>query len=81
MKFALCASEIAQKLSHRQRQHADLRIAESLARFIALLTAQRIFAIKTRRINSQAAVSQDYLLGEGVLRTQAVNEHLFEAYL
>ena len=28
------------------------------------LTAQRIFAIKTRRINNQAAVSQDYLLGE-----------------
>ena len=56
--------EIAQKSSHRQRQHASVRIAESLARFIALLTAQRIFAIKTRRINNQAAVSQDYLLGE-----------------
>ena len=32
--------------------------------FSQSLTAQRIFAIKTRRINNQAAVSQDYLLGE-----------------
>ena len=31
--------------------------------FTTSLTAQRIFAIKTRRINNQAAVSQDYLLG------------------
>ena len=53
-----------QKSSLRQRQCATVRNAESLARFIALLTAQRIFAIKTRRTNNQAAVSQDYLLGE-----------------
>ena len=32
--------------------------------FTISLTAQRIFAIKTRWINNQAAVSQDYLLGE-----------------
>ena len=37
---------------------------------LAISTAQRIFAIKTRRINNQAAVSQDYLLGEGALRAQ-----------
>ena len=38
-----------QKSSPRQRQHAPLRIAESLARFIALLTAQRICAISSSR--------------------------------
>ena len=32
-------------------------------------TAQRIFAIKTRRTKPPAAVSQDCLLGVGVLRT------------
>ena len=31
--------------------------------FFALLTAQRIFAIKTRRTKPPAAISQDYLLG------------------
>ena len=48
---------------------------DSLLLFTALfsqfLTAQRIFAIKTRRIKPQAAVSQDYLLGECVLCTRA----------
>ena len=34
-------------------------------------TAQRIFAITTRLISNQAAVSQDYLFGESVLGTQA----------
>ena len=32
--------------------------------FTISLTAQRIFAIKTRQTNNQDAVSQDYLLGE-----------------
>ena len=32
--------------------------------FSQSLTAQRIFAIKTRRTKTHAAVSQDYLLGE-----------------
>ena len=31
--------------------------------FLISLTAQRIFAIKTRRAKTQAAVAQDYLLG------------------
>ena len=69
-----------QKSSPRQRQHAPLRIAESLARFIALLTAQRIFTIKTRRINNQAAVSQDYLLGEAHFVRKRINGNLFVAY-
>ena len=69
-----------QKSSLRQRQCATVRNAESLARFIALLTAQRIFTIKTRRINNQAAVSQDYLLGEAHFVRKRINGNLFVAY-
>ena len=42
--------------------------------FTTSLTAQRIFAIKTRRINNQAAVSQDYLLGEARYARKRTNE-------
>lgn len=41
----------------------NLPIAKSHARFIALLTAQRIFAIKLRRAKIHATISQNYLLG------------------
>ena len=48
--------------------------------FTISLTAQRIFAIKTIWINNQAAVSQDYLLGEAHFVRKRINENLFVAY-
>ena len=50
--------------SPRQRQHANLACCREPNLIFALLTAQRIFAIKTRRTKPPAAISQDYLLGE-----------------
>ncbi len=52
-----------QKPSFWQRQHANLACCREPNLIFALLTAQRIFAIKTRRIKPPAAISQDYLLG------------------
>ena len=43
----------------------------NIALVLAISTAQRIFAIKIRWAITQATVSQDYLLGGSVLRTQA----------
>ena len=45
----------------------------NIALVLAISTAQRIFAIKIRRTKTRAAISQDYLLGGCVLRTQAEN--------
>ena len=53
----------AQKPSFWQRQHANLACCRKPNLFFALLTAQRIFAIKTRRTKTPATISQDYLLG------------------
>ena len=53
----------AQKPSFWQRQHANLACCREPNLIFALLTAQRIFAIKTRRTKPPAAISQDYLLG------------------
>ena len=53
----------AQKPSYWQRQHANLACCREPHLIFALLTAQRIFAIKTRRTKPPAAISQDYLLG------------------
>ena len=58
-----------------------MRIAESLARFIALLTAQALFALKIRRTRTQNAIPRECLLGEGVLRTQAVKRTLIRSLL
>ena len=52
-----------QKPSFWQRQHANLAYCREPNLIFALLTAQRIFAIKTRRTKPPAAISQDYLLG------------------
>ena len=52
-----------QKPSFWQRQHANLACCREPNLIFALLTAQRIFAIKTRRTKPPAAISQDYLLG------------------
>ena len=49
--------------SPRQRQHANLACCREPNLIFALLAAQRIFAIKTRRTKPPAAISQDYLLG------------------
>ena len=53
----------AQKPSFWQRQHANLACCREPNLIFALLTAQRIFAIKTRRTKTPATISQDYLLG------------------
>ena len=53
----------AQKPSFWQRQHANLAYCREPNLIFALLTAQRIFAIKTRRTKPPATISQDYLLG------------------
>ena len=53
----------AQKPSFWQRQHANLAYCREPNLIFASLTAQRIFAIKTRRTKPPAAISQDYLLG------------------
>ena len=53
----------AQKPSFWQRQHANLACCREPNLIFALLAAQRIFAIKTRRTKPPAAISQDYLLG------------------
>ena len=53
----------AQKPSFWQRQHANLACCREPNLIFASLTAQRIFAIKTRRTKPPAAISQDYLLG------------------
>ena len=53
----------AQKPLFWQRQHANLACCREPNLIFALLTAQRIFAIKTRRTKPPAAISQDYLLG------------------
>ena len=53
----------AQKPSFWQRQHANLACCREPNLIFALLTAQRIFAIITRRTKPPAAISQDFLLG------------------
>ena len=53
----------AQKPSFWQRQHANLAYCREPNLIFALLAAQRIFAIKTRRTKTPATISQDYLLG------------------
>ena len=56
-KYARCSNGVAVKATNEVYCLAPHLFSQSL-------TAQRIFAIKTRRTNNQAAVSQDYLLGE-----------------
>ena len=51
-----------QKPSSRQRQHASVRIAESLARFLHC-SAQPIFTLKMRWTRTQATIPCDVLLG------------------
>ena len=48
---------------------------------LAITTAQKIFAIKIRRIRNRTAVSQDCLLGEVRLWRRRINENLFRAFL
>ena len=48
---------------------------------LAITTAQKIFAIKIRRIRNRTAVSQDCLLGEVRLWRKRINENLFRAFL
>ena len=48
---------------------------------LAITTAQKIFAIKIRRIRNRTAVSQDCLLGELRLWRKRINENLFRAFL
>ena len=70
-----------QKSSPRQRQHAPLRIAESLARFIALLTAQALSALKIRRARTQTAIPRECLLGGRALCAQADKRTLIQGIL
>ena len=48
---------------------------------LAITTAQKIVAIKIRRIRNRTAVSQDCLLGEVRLWRRRINENLFRAFL
>ena len=48
---------------------------------LSITTAQKIFAIKIRRIRNRTAVSQDCLLGEVRLWRKRINENLFRAFL
>ena len=73
-KYARCSNGVAVEATNRIYCLAPHLFSQSL-------TAQRIFAIKTRRVKNQAAVSQDYLLGEGVLRTQADKRTLIRSVL
>ena len=49
--------------------------------FVTLLTAQALFTLKIRRARTQIAISCECLLGEGVLRTQAVKRSLIRSLL
>ena len=80
VKRAFSRSSSAQKSSQRQRQCASLRIVVSLVRFIALLTAQALFALKIRRIKTQTAIPHECLLGRGALCAQADKRNLFKLY-
>jgi len=44
-------------------QNTRICVSSFLYRYFNLSTAQRIFAIKTRWINNQATIPQDYLFG------------------
>ena len=63
MRVPLTRVYHAQKPSFWQRQHANLAYCREPNLIFALLAAQRIFAIKTRRTKTPATISQDYLLG------------------
>ena len=59
--FYFCA-ECRLKKRYYCRRHAFACLL-FLYRYFNLSTAQRIFALKTRWINNQATISQDYLFG------------------
>ena len=70
-----------QKSTPMHRQHATLRVVESLARFIALLPRREFALSNQARINPPATVSPNYLLGEAHFVRKRLNKNLFKAFL
>ena len=62
MISSLC-SDCEQKPSPRQRQHASVHIAESLARFIALLRTSHLHS-QNEMAKTQTAIPCDDLFGD-----------------